>query len=321
MLFAEHLVACFWEDSMPKSNTRLQHSEALVVPEDLAVRTNGSGFLVWDCYRPPPTYNGARSALPIILVHGAGHSAAIYTQWGPHLARLGCTVYALDLRGHGRSRMPANIPVTHAHLWQYADDITTLVETEGIAPGQFVLVGHSMGGAVVQVYARNHPVAGLVILASTALPRFMLAFLAFMRHAPILYLFAMLRGPTALFDTPRHIQRFLLTPEDDTVTVQRIQAQLGEETKHMASECIAWMRQGYRPLHTARVLVLGGSRDVFFPPVELQRTTRFYAPLGARTQVIPGAPHDLMVSWNWQLGADAVMAFARACSAAEVPTG
>ena len=180
--------------------------------------------IVWDVYRPAATFVGTRSPFPVVLVHGANHSAAIYAQWGQYLATLGITVYAIDLRGHGRSTMPPGEAVSKAHLWQYVEDIATLVQTEDLTNGQFILAGHSLGGAVVQLYALTQPVAGLIIVASTALPRFLSGFLTVARHAPLTYVQAMLLGPQHLFNSAAKIRRFLLEPDADDAIVQRVQA-------------------------------------------------------------------------------------------------
>src|SRR4051812_38939978 len=40
---------------------------------------------------------------PVILVHGAANSAAVWTYWSAALAADGWPTYAIDLRGHGDS--------------------------------------------------------------------------------------------------------------------------------------------------------------------------------------------------------------------------
>ena len=268
--------------------------------------------IVWDRYAPPEHYTGPRAVLPLILVHGANHAAAIYAQWGQYLASVGITVYAIDLRGHGRSTMPRGETVNKAHLWQYADDIHTLVQQERLTEGQFILAGHSLGGAVVQLYARTHPVAGLVILASTALTRFMLGFMALGLHAPVAYVQAMVQGPGSLFNTPAKIRRFLLESDADDASVQRVQDQLGGEASTMSTEILHWHGESYRHLRTAHILVMGGDADALFPVRELERCAHYYGPT-ARVQIVPATPHDLMVGRTWQRCADELAHFIDVC--------
>ncbi|PPG51425.1 alpha/beta hydrolase [Rathayibacter sp. AY2B3] len=75
------------------------------------------------------------------LVHGLGASAAT---WGPFVERLvatgRCTVTAVDLRGHGAS--------ARAESYRIDDMAADLVES--LPAGLHSVVGHSLGGAVLQ---------------------------------------------------------------------------------------------------------------------------------------------------------------------------
>ena len=71
-------------------------------------------------------------------------------------ATSGLVVYALDLRGHGRS---GGKRVYLRDISEYTDDFHTLV---GIAAAEYpelkrVVLGHSMGGGVVFAYGVEHP--------------------------------------------------------------------------------------------------------------------------------------------------------------------
>lgn len=85
------------------------------------------------------------------------------THWTAQLAHLRKTrrALALDLRGHGQSASPSGDDYTVESL---AGDIGAVVDNLSLP--RFVLVGHSMGGAVALVYASVQParVAGLVLV-------------------------------------------------------------------------------------------------------------------------------------------------------------
>lgn len=92
---------------------------------------------------------------PLVLVHGITESRR---SWDPLLAPLigaGYRVTAIDLRGHGASSVvaPYDLPTMAGDLG------AVLVE---IGANDALLVGHSLGGAVVSAYAANGPCRGVV---------------------------------------------------------------------------------------------------------------------------------------------------------------
>jgi pimeloyl-ACP methyl ester carboxylesterase len=89
-----------------------------------------------------------RQARTLVLVHGAGGN---HTHWPAELRRLpGVNVYALDLPGHGRSSGKGRL-----NLEEYTDIVAAFVGALGLSP--ICLVGHSMGGAIVQLLAVRQP--------------------------------------------------------------------------------------------------------------------------------------------------------------------
>jgi pimeloyl-ACP methyl ester carboxylesterase len=99
---------------------------------------------------------------PLLLVHGFGGSKEDFTDYLPRLGALGWHAVAPDLRGHGGSDRPAD--ETGYSLAIAAEDLIGLLDALGW--DQAVVLGHSMGGMVVQVLVVDHPerVAALVLM-------------------------------------------------------------------------------------------------------------------------------------------------------------
>lgn len=100
-------------------------------------------------------YLVAGEGRPLVLVHGITESRRT---WDPLLAPLiaaGYRVVALDLRGHG-----ASSKVGPYDLAMMAADLGAVLEAESIDDA--LLVGHSLGGAVVSAYAAGGPCRGVV---------------------------------------------------------------------------------------------------------------------------------------------------------------
>lgn len=97
----------------------------------------------------------------LVFVHGAGGT---HRHWGNQLQGLrGGALYALDLPGHGRSGGEAE-----RSIHGYAEFLLDFLRASGA--GRATLVGHSMGGAIVQHLALNHAseVQGLILVGTGA---------------------------------------------------------------------------------------------------------------------------------------------------------
>ena len=93
--------------------------------------------------------SGAGSAAPVVLLHALGETADDWAEVAAALSR-SWHVYAVDLRGHGRSDWPGRYT-----LPLLRDDVTGFLDALGL--GQVTLIGHSMGGAVAYLLAMRHP--------------------------------------------------------------------------------------------------------------------------------------------------------------------
>ncbi len=101
------------------------------------------------------------ATVAIHFAHATGFNAQTYA---PLLDSLdpSLDVYAMDARGHGLSKAPAD--PKRLRTWKpYVRDLESLVAT---MPRPTVLVGHSMGGTVSLVLAAANPgsIAGLVLV-------------------------------------------------------------------------------------------------------------------------------------------------------------
>lgn len=108
--------------------------------------------------------SGSLYAPPLVLLHALGEDAADWDTAVPAFAR-SRRVYAIDLRGHGRSDWPQEYSL---QLMQA--DVLGFLDALGL--DQVDLIGHSMGGIVAYLLAEDHPQrVRRLVLEDVPLPR------------------------------------------------------------------------------------------------------------------------------------------------------
>ena len=112
----------------------------------------GGVRIVYDTWTPDDA-TGIRGTL--ILSHGFGEHARRYDHVAQRFGDAGLVTYALDHRGHGRS---GGKRVYLKDMSEFTGDFGTLV---GIANREYpalpkIVLGHSMGGAIVFAYGTEH---------------------------------------------------------------------------------------------------------------------------------------------------------------------
>ncbi|XP_035242236.1 protein phosphatase methylesterase 1 [Anguilla anguilla] len=127
----------------------LPWSQYFETMEDVEVKNDNSK----DTFR---IYSSGSDGPVLLLLHGGGHSALSWAVFTAVIcSRINCRVVALDLRGHGDTKVK-NCEDLSAETM--ATDVGKVVEAlygENAPP--IVMIGHSMGGAIaVHAAAANH---------------------------------------------------------------------------------------------------------------------------------------------------------------------
>ena len=231
---------------------------------------------------------------PLLFVHGGYSSAAL---WGvrfiPYFQEQGFDCYALELSGHGSH------PAERAHLDDFGIDdyVADLAAAVASQPAPPVLIAHSMGCLVSQRFLERgmaHAVAFLAPVPPTGTggtaSRLALTMPDFFAELPNAV------NGTASEQTMRTMARVYFSPSmAPEETVQYLPLIQPESEKAVAEMVTAPFRIA-RGRARIPALVMGGSADQVFPASMLYFTA---ASWNARTQVIEGAGHMLMLDPQW----------------------
>jgi pimeloyl-ACP methyl ester carboxylesterase len=236
----------------------------------------------------------------ILLVHGAWHGPWCWDGVAERLRRRGHQVQAVRLRGHDR---PAGRIWHRVH--HYVQDV-------GAAAARFaeppVLVGHSLGGLVVQRYLETGPANGMVLLAPFPRRGTLGAVARLAARHPVVLAQATLTLRLRPLVAGRALVRELFfteaTPQE---LVDEVWGRLQDES-YLAFLDTMVVRARPRRVRPP-VLVLGAGHDGFFTRDEVRRTASAYR---AEAEFYSGMGHDLMLDQGWQKVADRIDAWVRA---------
>ena len=245
---------------------------------------------------------------PVLFVHGAWHGAWCWKKYFlKYFEERGFAAYALSLRGHGESDTPERFNRTR--LSAYVDDLHGVAEKIASHHGRPpVLVGHSMGGAVVQKYLETHPKIPAAVLMASIPPRGVLrATLRIFRKYP--RLFARInweRNLYLLVETPERAKEFLFSEDMPDAEVLEYHRQLGAESYFSYLDTLRPFYLRPKRVKTRRVLVLGAKNDAIFEPHEIKATASKYKTTAV---IFDGMAHDMMLEAEWRKVADRIIAW------------
>jgi pimeloyl-ACP methyl ester carboxylesterase len=248
----------------------------------------------------PP--KGRRARAPLLFVHGGYCDAWC---WQPHFmpwfAARGHPVHAVSLRGHGAS--DGHETLFGASLDDYAADVLRARREVG---GDPILVGHSMGAAVIERILERHPLRGAALLAPVPPAGLVAVASRLMLERPD-YLVKLAR-----FDRGEMAADVLAVLRPYYFTDDIAPDLLHEATRHLCPESSRALfdltvRLPFRRSAAAgSLLVLGATGDRICPPADVRATARQH---GVEATIVDGLAHMLMMVPGWERAATALAGF------------
>jgi alpha-beta hydrolase superfamily lysophospholipase len=238
-------------------------------------------------------------ATPLLFVHGAWHGAWCWENFLPYFAQNGYEAHALSLRGHGSSEGHENLRWHSAQ--EYVADVAQIAQTLSAPP---VVIGHSMGGYVVQKYLETYYAPAGILLASIPVSGILGFGLRLLRQHPWPFLKAHLSlNPWHMIGTPALAHDAFFSPQFTPAEVAHHFARLQPESFRI--ELDAMLLNLPRPQRVkAPMLVLAAENDRVFTVAEAKKTARAY---GTTAFIFPNMAHDMMLEPGWQQAADHII--------------
>lgn len=242
-------------------------------------------------------------AVPVLFVHGIFCGAWV---WEEHFldwfSDQGYHAYALSVRGHGRSSAPDRLG--QYTLSDYVEDLEDAIRTIEFSHQQKpLLVGHSMGGMVVQRYLNKRQGQGAVLVCSVP-PQGMvpLSWQSFWQE-PLLTIEMTQTYLMPELATTEQLRRYLFA---GPVAQDKLELWLSRLVPE--SQRLLWdMSWGNLPnpfeVRKTPIAVVGALQDRLIPKVIVNMTAATY---NCKPRWIESG-HGVMLDHNWQASAQVIL--------------
>lgn len=237
--------------------------------------------------------------VPLLFVHGVWHAAWCWDEnFLSYFADKGYRAVALSFRGHGES--PTDKPLWACSVADYVADVRSVAEHLPTPPA---VIGHSMGGLVVQKYLERYDAPAAVLMTSVPPQGNLGNALRWIRERPWDFFKMTITGKALPYINPPDLarRRFFSshTPEAD---VRKYAARLQEDSSRIGIDSLL-LRLPRPKRVTAPILVLGADEDGAHTRKEILATARAY---GTEAEFFPNMGHNMMLEPGWAAVADRI---------------
>jgi pimeloyl-ACP methyl ester carboxylesterase len=236
----------------------------------------------------------------LVFVHGGYMDSRCWDiHFLPHFSALGHDCHALDLSGHGLSE--GKDAPDEFGIDEFADDLRQLIAS---LPGDAVLIGHSMGCAVIERVLERSTARAAILMAPVPPTGTQGSIMRLaLKHPELFTEIARISqgrlGPNSL-SLMRDVYFSPVTEPEELLEFAHL---IQPESERAISDMLMLGTRLHRARARLPVLVIGGQCDAVFPPSAIAFTAvRWHAP----HKRIPNCGHMLMLEHQWRTVADAV---------------
>lgn len=237
----------------------------------------------------------ARTCPSLLFVHGAFSSACCWEKnFMPWFAARGYDCWAMSFRGHGRSGGREFLSL--ASLDHYHLDLQQVIADFNQPP---ILVGHGMGGLVIQQWLQEHKAPAVALLASVPPVSGMCSMLQMAMLAPRpLIEFNQMHCQAGEAERLQQLRETMFTSSTAEDLV-RAHMDCFQCESHRALVDLSVMNFAPIPReHRPPILMLAGEKDALLPHHLVHAAA---AHCGVVGQTIPEVGHAVMLDPHWEL--------------------
>ncbi|SFS42505.1 alpha/beta hydrolase [Marininema halotolerans] len=238
---------------------------------------------------------------PLLFVHGASHGAWCWEEnFLPFFAAQGFPAYALSFRGHGESE--GRDQLNEFSVDDYIEDVLQVLEELNEPP---ILIGHSLGGAVVQkVMQTKGDLLRAVVLMASSPPIGMMkewAKIVLTRFRSVYQMNLFNKGKTQEFPMD------LLFPPDLPEEMKKRYAKLLQPESYKAAEDMIRLNIEEDSIRRdIPIMVMGSKDDRFFSYKIALKVAKYYH---VDPIILSGVCHDMMLDPHWKSVAEPMLSF------------
>ncbi len=235
---------------------------------------------------------------PLLFVHGMWHGAWCWDEFFlPFFADAGYHVTALSLRGHAGSEGK----ITGSSIMDYVQDVEEVAKT---LPAPPVLIGHSMGGFIVQKFLeRNSAPAGVLLASAPPYGVWNGTWLVF-KHSPLTLLKIMTRFRLQpVVETPEGARWAFFSEDMPREQLLKYHARMNDESFRMYMDLLGLNLVRTKKIKTP-LLVVGAKNDAVISNGDVEKTAKAY---NSAAEIFPNMAHDMMLEKGWQAVAERII--------------
>jgi pimeloyl-ACP methyl ester carboxylesterase len=242
---------------------------------------------------------------PLVFVHGEWHGAWCWEEkFVPFFRRQGFLCVTLDLRGHGGS--DGGERLNKWTLNDYVADLTQMVEEVDQSP---ILVGHSMGATISQMFASEHEVDGMVLLCPIPTLGYNEdAKRLFKDHPWVTFMAEMTGNAGRLVDDEGLVKKLFFSSALPANAVCRYFCRFQGESMTAIRQCVKGVG-ALTMCNDPPVLIIGRDHDELVSESSVHQCT---CQCHGMEVILPGTGHDMMLDEGWEGAADTMLAWASA---------